>query len=114
MYGQQNLKKKCFGHFLCPSSAVFHCTHSNGVCHTACEQEQNGTGSVLFLLAGCQQTCMTYTIAVCTVKTPDDGQRNCPNHVSFYSQNNFEKLMHLVSFVIRIYHDARSPERQKV
>jgi len=26
------------------------------------------------LLASCQQTCMTYTIAVCTVKTPDDGQ----------------------------------------
>jgi len=26
---------------------------------------------------------MTYTIAVCTVKTPDDGQRNCPKHVEF-------------------------------
>jgi len=25
-------------------------------------------GSVLILLASCQQTCMTYTIAVCTVK----------------------------------------------
>ena len=23
----------CFGQFLCPSS-VFHCTHSNGICHT--------------------------------------------------------------------------------
>ena len=34
----------CFGQFLCPSSGVFHCTHSNGTCHTglltACEQEQ--------------------------------------------------------------------------
>jgi len=28
----------------------------------------HGTGSVLMLLASCQQTCMTYTIAVCTVK----------------------------------------------
>ena len=37
----------CFGQFLCPSSGVFHFTHSNGIC---------------------QQTCMTYTIAVCTVK----------------------------------------------
>jgi len=39
-----------------------------------------------------QQTCMTYTIAVCTVKkiTPDDGQRNCPKHVEFYSKNKFE------------------------
>jgi len=24
---------------------------------------------------------MAYTIAVFTVKTPDDGQRNCPKHV---------------------------------
>jgi len=29
----------------------------------------------------CQQTCMTYTIAVFTVKTPDDGQRNRSKHV---------------------------------
>jgi len=33
---------------------------------TSCEQDQYG--SVLILLASCQQTCMTYTIAVCTVK----------------------------------------------
>ena len=45
-------------------------------------------------------------------KTPDDGQRNCPKHVAFYSKNKFEKLVHLVGFIIRIYHDARSPERQ--
>ena len=31
-----------------------------------------------------QQNCMTYTIAVCTVTTVDDGQRNCPKHVEFY------------------------------
>ena len=64
--------------------SFFHCTHSNGVCHTglltACEQEH------MLLLASCQQICMKYTIAVCTVeKTPDDGQRNCPKHVVFYS-----------------------------
>jgi len=46
-------------------------------------------------------------------KTPDDGQRNCPKHVDFYSKNKFEKLVHLVGFIIRIYHDARSPERQR-
>ena len=60
------------------------------VCHkgllTVCEQEQDGT--------------------------PDDGQRNCPKHVEFYSKNKFEKLVHLVGYIIRIYHDARSPERQ--
>ena len=45
-------------------------------------------------------------------KTPDDGQRNSPKHVEFYCKNKFEKLVHLVGFIIRIYHDARSPERQ--
>ena len=69
----------------------FHCTHSNGICHTglltACKQDQDGT--------------------------PDDGQRKFPEHVEFYSKNKFEKLVRLVGFIIRIYHDARSPERQK-
>jgi len=37
---------------------------------------------------------------------------NCPKHEEFYSKNKFEKLAHLVGFIIRIYHDARSPERQ--
>ena len=59
-------KSTIFGQFLCPSSGVFHCTHSNGICHTglltACEQEH------MLLLTSCQKTCMTYTIAVCTVK----------------------------------------------
>jgi hypothetical protein len=47
----------CFGHFPCPSSGVFPCTHGNDICHTGDS-----------LQARCQQTCMTYTIAVCTVK----------------------------------------------
>jgi len=62
------------------------------------------------MLPACSQagsiTCMTYTI------TPDNGQRNCPKHVGFYSKNKLEKLVHLVGFIIGIYHDARSPERQ--
>ena len=44
--------------------------------------------------------------------TPDDGQRDCPKYVEFHSKNKFEKLVHLVGFVIRIYHDARSSECQ--
>jgi len=36
-------------------------------------------------------------------KTPDDGQTNCPKHVEFYSKNKFEKLVHLVGFIIRIF-----------
>jgi hypothetical protein len=33
-------------------------------------------------------------------KTSDDGQRNCPKHVEFYSKNKFEKLERLVGFII--------------
>jgi hypothetical protein len=47
-------------------------------------------------------TCMTYLLLCVQYKTPDDGQRNCPKHVEFYSKNKFEKLMHLVGFIIRI------------
>ena len=36
-------------------------------------------------------------------KTRGDGQRNCPKHVEFYSKNKFEKLVHLVGFIIRIH-----------
>ena len=45
-------------------------------------------------------------------KTAVGGQRNCPKHVEFHSKNKFEKLVHLVGFIIRIFQDARSPERQ--
>jgi hypothetical protein len=45
-------------------------------------------------------------------ETPDDEQRNCPKHAEFHSKNRFEKLVHLFGFTIRIYHDARSHERQ--
>ena len=57
----------CFGQFLCPSSGVFHCTHSNGICHTglltACEQDQDGSSIPVLLTS-----CITYTTAVRTVK----------------------------------------------
>jgi len=40
-------------------TGVFHCTHNNGICRTglltACEQDQD-------------ETCMIYTIVVCTVE----------------------------------------------
>jgi len=53
-----------------------------------------------------------YNCCVYSEKLLDDGQRNCPKHVEFYSKNKFEKLMHLVGFIIRIYHEAWLPERQ--
>jgi hypothetical protein len=82
----------CFGQFLCPSSGVFYCTHINGICHTsfltACGQDQDGTEFYPDPLLYVQW------------KTPDDGQRNCPKHVEFYCKNKFEKLVHLVGFII--------------
>jgi hypothetical protein len=44
--------------------------------------------------------------------TPDDGQKTSPKNVEFYSKNKFEKMVHLVGFIIRMYHDARSSECQ--
>jgi len=82
---------------MCPSLGVFHRTHSNGICHTglltACEKDQDGTVSkpVWHIPLLCVQW-----------KTPDDGQRNCPKHVDFYSKNKLEKLMYLVCFIVRI------------
>jgi hypothetical protein len=56
-----------------------------------------------------------YYVLLCLQwKTPDDAQRNCPKHVEFYSKNKFKKLVYLVGLIIRIYYDARSPERQIV
>jgi len=55
---------------------------------------------------------MTYTTAVCKLKNFRLGTEECPKHVEFYSKTKFEKLVHLVCFIIRIYHDGQSPERQ--
>jgi hypothetical protein len=69
----------CFGQFLCPSSGVFHCTHSNGICHTGlltpCEQDN---GKLLMMDRG-------------TVR----------NMQSFIPRINCEKSVHLVGFIIR-------------
>ena len=44
-------------------------------------------------------------------KTPGDGQRNCPKHVDFHSKiKTFEKLVHPVGFIIRIYHSEMSSQ----
>jgi hypothetical protein len=42
--------------------------------------------------------------------SPDDGQKDRPKHVEWYSINS--KIVHLVDFTIEIYQDARSHERQ--
>ena len=68
--------------------------------------------SDLILLASCQHTL--YDIYHCCAyneKTPDDGQRNCPKHVEFYSKNKFEKLVHIVGFIIRTHYHFVPPTR---
>jgi len=94
----------CFGQFLCPSSGVIYCTHSNGTCLTgfltACEQDQFGTAVPSW---SCPQAVSkpVWHIALLSLQwiTPDDGQRNCPKHVEFHFQNKFKKLVHLGGFM---------------
>jgi hypothetical protein len=45
-------------------------------------------------------------------RTHDDRQSDCPKYVEFHSKNKFEKSAHLIGFIIRIFHDARSHKRQ--
>ena len=49
-----------------------------------------------------QQTCVTYTIAVCTVKNSWWWTEELPETCRVSFQNKFEKLVHLVGFSIRI------------
>jgi len=44
--------------------------------------------SNLVVLESCHQNCMTYTNANVQWKTPDDGQRNCPERVDFIDKIN--------------------------
>jgi len=48
----------------------------------------------------CQQTCMTYTIAVCTVKNSWWWTEELSETCRVLLQNKFEKLVHLVGFII--------------
>jgi hypothetical protein len=87
----------------CPSSGVQDCTHTIRYmsyrlvdCLPASKQSTNPYDIYLML---CVQSW-----------TPDDGQKDCPKHVEWYSINS--KIVHLVGLTIEIYHDARSHERQ--
>ena len=81
----------CFGEFLCPSSGVSHCTHSNGMSFWYADSLGAGSGwNILTLL------CVQW-------KNPDDGKMNCPKHVEFHSKNKFEKLVHLVGFYYKTF-----------
>ena len=93
----------CFGQFLCPSSGVFHCKYSNGICHTvlltAGEQDQDVPSWSCSLAV--RKPVWHIPLPCVQWKNPADGQRNCPKHVEIHSKNKFEKLVHLVGFIIR-------------
>ena len=92
----------CFGRSFCPSPGVQDCTHSNRY--------------MSYRLADCllsKQSANLYDIylMLCVQSwTPDDGQKDRPKHVEWYSINS--KIVHLVGFTIEIYHDTRSHELQ--
>ena len=62
-----------------PSSGVFHCTHSNGICHT---------GLLSRSICSCSQPVSkpVWHIPLLCVqwKTPDDGRRKCTKHAEFH------------------------------
>jgi hypothetical protein len=80
-------------------------------CHTglltACEQDQDAACS-----QAVNQPVWHIPLLCVKWKTPDDGQRNSPKRVEFYSKNKFEKLVHLVGFIIRIFSRCSSPGGQ--
>jgi len=57
--------------------------------------------SILIPLASCQQTCMTNAIAVCAVKNSWWWTEEMSETCRFPFQNKFEKLVHLVGFIIK-------------
>ena len=70
-----SINSTCFGHFLCPSSRVLHCTFGTGICH---------------------QTCMTYTSVECTVENSWWWAVELPETCRISWQNKFGKLVRLL------------------
>ena len=67
-----------------------------------CWQFQAGSGWNILILLVIVSKPVWHILLLCVQwKTPDDGQTNCPKHVEFHSKSKFEKLVHLVGFIIR-------------
>ena len=65
------------------------------VCRQLSSRTRMELSSILVLLESCIKTCMTYTIAECTVNKLLMMDRGTARN----SQSEFVKLMHLVSFI---------------
>jgi len=75
------------------------------VFRTVCLSIIRGSGrSILIPLANSQHNLYDIHLLLCVqCRTPEDGHKDCPKHVEFHSKYKFEKLVHLVGFVIRIF-----------
>ena len=69
---------------------------------TDCERHQDGTSPSWCRSQAVSKPVWPIPLLCVQWKTPDDGQRNCPKQVEFYSKNKFEKLVNLVGFIVRI------------
>ena len=67
--------------------------------YSLCWRDQDGTDP-----ASKQSAYPVWHIPIAVIQywTTDDGQKTSPKHVEFHSKNTFEKLVHLIGFVIRI------------
>jgi hypothetical protein len=59
--------------------------------------------SILILLESCLQTCVTYTISECTVSNSWRWAEELPKTCRVTFQNKFDKFVHLVGFITRIF-----------
>jgi hypothetical protein len=84
-----------FGQFLCPSSGVFHCTPSNGICH-------KGLLTAVPSWSCLQAVSKLYDIYHCCVYSKKLLMMDRGTVWNMYSKNKFEKLVHLVGSIIRI------------
>ena len=71
---------------------------------TACEQDQDGTAVPSWSCSqAVSKTCMTYNIVMCTMKNSwwwtQELSETCR---VLFTKNKFEKLVHIVGFVIRL------------
>ena len=100
----------CFGQFLCPTSGIFSLyTQQWYMSYRFADSLQAGSGCSFRMehpdtarkLSANLYDIYTYHCCVYSEKIPDVGQRNCPKHIELHSKNKFEKLVHLVGFIIR-------------